>query len=165
MSLPRILTLDKDQRLIQTPAPELKKLRGRHLHIANLNITNESKIIDGARGDTLEIIAEFICVDAAAFGLKVRCSADGQDAVTLRYAGGILNVAGTEVPIEQGEDRKTLKLHIFLDKSVMEVFINQGRMSVTRVNYPGQNDLGIAAFSENGAATLKSLDIWQMSGF
>lgn len=165
MSLPRILTLDKDQRLIQTPAPELKKLRRRHLRVENLTIANESKIIAGARGDTLEIIAEFICADTGAFGLKVRCSADGQDAVTLRYAGGILNVAGTEVPIEQGEGGKTLKLHIFLDKSVMEVFINQGRSSVTRVNYPGQKDLGVAAFSENGAVTLKSLDLWQMSGF
>ncbi|RKY08440.1 MAG: hypothetical protein DRP66_04535 [Planctomycetota bacterium] len=162
MSLPRILTLDKDRRLIQTPAPELKQLRGRHLRIENLNIANESKIIDGARGDTLEIIAEFIGADAAAFGLKVRCSADGQDAVTLKYADGILNVAGTEAPIERREDRKTLKLHIFLDKSVMEVFIDEGRMSVTRVNYPGQKDLGVAAFSENGDVALKSLDIWQM---
>lgn len=162
MSLPRILTLDKDRRLIQTPAPELRQLRGRHLRIENLSIANESKIINGARGDTLEIVAEFIYADAAAFGLKVRCSADGQDAVKLRYADGILNVAGTEVPIEQGEGVKTLKLHVFLDRSVMEVFINEGRMSVTRVNYPGEKNLGVAAFSENGSVTLKSLDIWQM---
>jgi sucrose-6-phosphate hydrolase SacC (GH32 family) len=44
----------------------------------------------------------------------------------------------------------------------MEVFINDGRASVTRVNYPGEEDLGIAAFSENGRVTLKSLDVWQM---
>jgi sucrose-6-phosphate hydrolase SacC (GH32 family) len=47
-------------------------------------------------------------------------------------------------------------------KSVMEVFINDGRASVTRVNYHGEEDLGIAVFSENGCVTLKSLDIWQM---
>lgn len=162
MSLPRILTLDKDKRLIQTPAPELRQLRGRHLRFENLSIVDESKIISGARGDTLEIITEFINADAAAFGLKVRCSADGQDAVSLRYTDGILNVAGTEVPIEQGKDPRSLKLHVFLDKSVMEVFINQGRASVTRVNYPGQKNLGVAAFSEKGTATLKSIDIWQM---
>ena len=49
-----------------------------------------------------------------------------------------------------------------LDKSVMEVFINDGGTSVTRVNYPRQQDLGITAFSENGEVTLKSLDVWQM---
>ena len=162
MSLPRILTLDKDHRLIQTPAPELSQLRGQHLRIENLSIANESKVIDGARGEMLEIKAEFIYADAAAFGLRVRCSEDGQDAITLRYANGILNVAGTEVPIARRDGPKTLKLHVFLDRSVMEVFINDGRMSVTRVNYPGENDLGVGVFSENGSVTLKSLDIWQM---
>jgi beta-fructofuranosidase len=162
MSLPRVLTLDGDDTLRQTPAPELQQLRGKHLHLENLSLKNESKRVDDAQGDTLEIIAEFIPNDAAAFGLKVRCSEDGQNAVTLRYANGILNAAGTEVPITNGEELKRLKLHVFLDRSVMELFINDGRMSVTRVNYPGENDLGIAVFSENGNATLRSLDIWQL---
>jgi len=161
MSLPRILTLDKDQRLVQTPATELRKLRGQHVRIENMAISSESRRIDAAQGDTLEIIAEFEVDDATAFGLKVRCSNDGQDAVMLRYANGILNVAGTEVPIALA-DQKTLKLHVFLDKSVMEVFINDGIASVTRVDYPGEKDLGITAFSENGTVTLKSLDVWQM---
>ena len=162
MSLPRILTLDENQRLIQTPATELRKLRGQHVRVENLNISSESKRIDTAQGDTIEIIAEFEPDDATAFGLKVRCSDDGQNAVVLRYADGILNVSGTEVPIALG-DRKSLKLHVFLDKSVMEVFINDGIASATRVDYPGQTDLDIAAFSENGRVTLESLDVWRMT--
>ncbi|MBC8870509.1 MAG: GH32 C-terminal domain-containing protein [Planctomycetes bacterium] len=162
MSLPRILTLDENQRLVQTPATQLKKLRGQHVRVENLNIFSESKRIDAAQGDTIEILAEFEPEDATAFGLKVRCSEDGQDAVTIRYAAGILNVAGTELPVASGENQKTLKLHVFLDKSVMEVFINDGIASVTRVNYPGEKDLGISAFAENGSVTLKSLDVWQM---
>ena len=82
--------------------------------------------------------------------------------MTLRYADGTLNVAGTEVPIALEEEGKFIKLHVFIDKSVMEVFINDGRASVTRVNYPGEEDLSIAAFSENGRVKLKSLDVWQM---
>jgi beta-fructofuranosidase len=162
MSLPRVLTLDKDQRLVQAPAVELKKLRGRHVRVENLSLSSESRRIEGAQGDTLEIVADFEPGNASAFGLKVRCSEDGRDAATLRYADGTLNVAGTEVPIPLGEERKTIKLHVFLDKSVMEVFINDGLASVTRVNYPGEEDLGVAAFSENGCVTLKSLDVWQM---
>jgi beta-fructofuranosidase len=162
MSLPRVLTLDKHQNLVQTPAKELEKLRGQHVRVENLNLSSESKSIDAARGDTIEILGEFEPGDATAFGLKVRCSEDGRDAVTLRYADGMLNVAGTEVPIALGEQRKTITLHVFLDKSVMEVFINDGLVSVTRVNYPGEEDLGVAAFSENGCVTLKSLDVWQM---
>lgn len=162
MSLPRILTLDEDDRLIQTPAPELKRLRGRHLRIEDLSITNESRRLDGVQGDTLEILAEFVPADATAFGLRVRCSQDGRDALSLRYADGILNVAGTETPVVLGEDTKTLKLHVFLDRSVMEVFLDDGRVSVTRVDYPGEEDLGVAVFAENGRVTLKSLDLWHM---
>ena len=162
MSLPRVLTLDEDLRLIQTPAPELRELRGEHRRIKNLSIASESKSIAGARGNTLEILAEFVPQDATAFGLRVRSSEDGQRGVTLSYAEGILNVAGTEVPIVPERSPQTLKLHIFLDKSVLEVFINDGLTSVTRVDYPPENDRGLAVFSENGAVTLKSLDVWNI---
>lgn len=162
MSLPRVLTLDKDLRLIQNPAAELRKLRGRHVRVENLSLSSESRRIEGAQGDTLEIVAEFDVGIATACGLKVRCSDDGQNAVALRYADGTLDLGGTVVPTALGEDGSTFKLHVFLDKSVMEVFINGGIASVTRVDYPGEKDLGVAAFSENGRATLKSLDIWQM---
>lgn len=161
MSLPRILTLDASGQLIQTPAPELAALRGEHTHAAGLTIASEFKPIKGAEGKQLEIIAEFIPDSATAIGLKLRSSSDGQRAITLRYADGTLNVAGTEVPLKSA-DRQTLKLHVFLDRSVMEVFINDGQTAVTRVEYPSEDDLGVGVFAENGKATLKSLDVWRM---
>jgi len=160
MSLPRILTLDKDQRLIQRPAPELRKLRGKHRRIKKLVLNSEAKRLNDVRGDTIEIIAEFTAANANAFGLKVRQSKDGKDAITIRYENGSLNVAGTEVPLKL--NAKNLKLHLFIDKSVLEVFINDGAVSVTRVEYPGEKDLGVSVFAENGSVTLKSLDAWQM---
>lgn len=160
MSLPRILTLDKKQRLIQTPAPELRKLRGKHYSIKQLDLDNKEERLKGIEGDTLEILAELESGDATAFGLKVRQSDDGTNAVTIRCTDGNLNVAGTDVPLKLLSGK--LKLHIFIDKSVLEVFINDGVTSVTRVEYPGENDLGLSAFAENGSATLKSMDAWDM---
>ncbi|MDP6524987.1 MAG: glycoside hydrolase family 32 protein [Kiritimatiellia bacterium] len=161
MSLPRVLTLDKEQRLVQAPAPELKKLRGKHREIKGLKVESKSEVLKDIRGDALEIIAQFAKADAGAFGLKVRQSEDGKTAVTIRYADGQLNVAGTELPLKPGEG-KTLKLHVFIDKSVLEVFINDGETSVTRVEYPGEKDLGVSVFAENGSVTLESLDAWEM---
>jgi beta-fructofuranosidase len=120
MSLPRILSLDVDHNLIQTPIIELRSLRGRHSQIENLGLSNESKRLDGVAGDTLEIIANFVPEDAEAFGLKVRCSEDGRNSLLLRYAHGILNVAGTKVPVPLDVGAERLELHVFLDKSVME---------------------------------------------
>lgn len=74
----------------------------------------------------------------------------------------MLNVSGTGVPLEPKGGNKTIKLHVFLDRSVMEVFVAGGRDAVTRVEYPGEEDLGIAVFAENGRAALEFLDVWQM---
>ena len=87
---------------------------------------------------------------------------DGARAITLRYADGWLNVSGTKVPLELKGENKTPKLHVFLDRSVMEVFIDDGWAAVTRVEYPQETDLGVAVFAEDGKATLESLDVWQM---
>ena len=163
MSLPRVLTLDRGGRLIQTPAPELKKLRGRHTRVAEIVLDSAFKRINGAEGKQLELIAEFIPGDAKAFGLKLRSSGDGSRAIVLRYSGGTLNVAGTDVPVQPAGKAKSLRLHVFLDRSVMEVFINGGRQAVTRVEYPGEDDLSVGVFAEGGKATVKSLDAWQMN--
>ena len=163
MSLPRVLTLDEELRLIQTPAPELRRLRGKHHAIKSLTVRNSAKRLDGIAGDTLEIVAEFAGADARAFGLKVRQSGDGKDAVTIRYANETLDVAGTEVPLKLTSPSKTLKLHLFLDRSVLELFVNDGVTSVTRVEYPGEQDLDVSVFAEDGSVTLKSFDAWEMT--
>jgi beta-fructofuranosidase len=162
LSLPRVLSLDEELNLIQTPAPELENLRGGHRRIEDLAIADETKSLEDFEGDTIELVAAFEKGDAAAFGLKLRCDDSGRRGVILRFFDGILNVAGTQVPVDLEADGSTLELHVFLDKSVMELFINGGRACVTRVNYPGSDDLGISVFAEDGGVMLKSLDLWQM---
>jgi len=66
-----------------------------------------------------------------------------------------------KVPLKLDQDQGTLTLHVFLDKSVMEVFADGGTAAVTRVIYPGKN-LGVAVFSVVGRATVLALDIWRM---
>ena len=160
MSLPRIITLDEDARLIQTPAPELKKLRGDAVVVKKMTVSDASKFISGAGGDTIEIVAEFHPGDAKAFGLKLRCGDDGKNALVIRQDAAKLNVAGTDVPVVIG---KTLKLQIFLDRSVMEVFVNDGTHTVTRVVYPGRKDLKVAIFAEGGTAAIKAMTVWRMN--
>ena len=162
LSLPRILSLDEERNLIQSPAPELETLRGQHHHMANLQVVGETKTLDGIEGDTIELVVEIAPGSAAAFGLKLRCSENGERGITLRCADGVLNVAGTRAPVALENRSMILKLHLFLDRSVMELFINDGRSCVTRVIDPGAEDLGVSVFAEEGGVTLRSLDAWQM---
>ena len=74
-----------------------------------------------------------------------------------------MSVAGTKIPFQLKSHEEILELQIFLDKSVMEVFVNGGREVFTRVIYPGEKDLGIELFASGGDALVESLDVWQMS--
>lgn len=57
---------------------------------------------------------------------------------------------------------ETVKLRIFIDKSVVEVFINGKQALAVRV-YPGRDDsTGVSLRAQGQEAELKSLDAWQM---
>jgi len=57
---------------------------------------------------------------------------------------------------------ETLKLHIFIDRSVVEVFVN-GKACVAARVYPGRKDsLGVSLRAQGNGAKLLVLDAWQM---
>ncbi len=62
--------------------------------------------------------------------------------------------------LKKGE---SLKLRIYLDRSVMEVFAN-GRQCITQRIYPSRPDsLGVSIFASGGNVKVKRLDAWDMS--
>ena len=59
-------------------------------------------------------------------------------------------------------DNEPLQLRVFIDRSVVEVFVNGRQCLAVRV-YPGRDDsLGVSLRAQGSAATLKRLDAWQM---
>jgi len=162
LGLPRVLSIGPDGLLRQRPAPELEKLRDEHFGTAGLDLKKGRYLLKNAGGDTLEIKAAFDQGDAKSIGLKVRRSKDGKRAVTIRCDRQTLDVAGVKVPLLLSGAEKALTLHVFLDKSVMEVFVNDGRQAVAKVIYPPEKDVGIELFAAGGTANIKSVDIWQI---
>ena len=143
-------------------------MRRSHSHVEGLRLRDGSHRIDGARGDCFEIVAELALGDAGACRLLVRGSADGRRGLTIRWSAAGLDVAGTEVAAAEPvlADRVTpgaLRLHLFLDKAVMELFIADGSAAVTRVNYPVDEDLDVHFFAEGGTAIgVRSRVIWRV---
>jgi beta-fructofuranosidase len=57
---------------------------------------------------------------------------------------------------------ETLKLRVFVDQSIVEVFVNDRQCLTVRV-YPGREDsTGVSLYARGADATLRSLDAWQM---
>jgi beta-fructofuranosidase len=162
LALPRVLSIGEDGHLRQHPVPELQKLRTRHWSFSQIELHNANQKLDNVQGKQLEILAQFELQDAKRLGLNVRCGDDGSDGIPIAYDGLDLEVDGVKFRFTLAEDETKLTLHIFLDRSVMEVFVNDGCACATRVIYPPEKNLGVEIFSQAGKTTLSKLDIWEM---
>lgn len=66
-------------------------------------------------------------------------------------------------PVWLASDER-LKLHVFIDRSVVEVFVNDRQCLAVRV-YPGRPEsMGVSLRTQGQDAKLISLDAWQMKG-
>jgi beta-fructofuranosidase len=73
----------------------------------------------------------------------------------------VLSRAPETAPVYLEPD-EPIRLRVFIDKSVVEVFIN-GRQCVALRVYPGRADsIGVSLRAQGRDAELKSLDAWQM---
>jgi sucrose-6-phosphate hydrolase SacC (GH32 family) len=91
----------------------------------------------------------------------VRRSKDGKQAIAISYDGKHLDVAGMKASLTIPDDKRSLKLHIFLDKSLLEVYANDG-VCVTRVIDAAGDHLGVEAFAQGGGAKLATLEVWPL---
>ena len=163
LTLPRVLTLLPEGRLAMEPLPELRNLRGRHYGCTDIALASEySNVRTNVEGHRLEILVNVEPGTADAFGVVV--GADTPHPVEIGYdrIGKRLFSGDRGGSFELLREEETLELHIFLDKSVIEVYAN-GRTCITTRYYPKQADLlGLNLFARGGTAKARSVDVWEM---
>jgi beta-fructofuranosidase len=145
MTLPRILSLNAAGYLRQQPAVEFEQLRGTPVVETGLEVQQgQPRLLDRIQGDALEIAAEVAMNGAAEVGFELRRSREGQAAATVRLnrTTGSLLVGNVRAVIPRGAEKYNVRL--FLDKSVLEVFVNDGDAAVYTTLEAGANDVGIA---------------------
>ncbi len=165
LTLPRILTLGLDGTLRVKPAPEFQKLRDTHEHLENISITPQSSIILGRFIDlNLEICAKFEFGDVASFGFKLFQSSEYDQGEIIEFDALNCKIrAGKEVgKLKSVEGKKLVDFHVFVDKSVIEIFINNQECLTSRI-YPKDNNSNLfKIFAKNGKVKLQSLDLWTL---
>ncbi|MHC2204388.1 beta-fructofuranosidase [Paenibacillus sp. PvR053] len=166
MSLPREVLLDGD-RLLFRPVEEIADYRCSAYEIHDVALEGERDMEAG--GDCYELQVVFEASEAEEFGLKLRVH--GEEETVLSYrpddklfrfnrdrAGiGPKGERSAEVELIDGK----LALRIFVDKSSVEVFIQDGEKVMTGRIYPGPEALGIKAYS-NGHCRIESLHKWDI---
>jgi beta-fructofuranosidase len=155
-----VLTIGPDGRPQQTPIAQLQQLRTEHFNRSGFTLENASYTLPQPVSNTVELGLLIQPGDGTLVLRMPGHSDDGQPA-TIRYDGTTLDVLGTPVALRLGED-EPLKFQLFLDRSVLELFVNGGRVAVTRLLNVTTDAPTIEIGVEAGSVTVISLDLWQL---
>jgi len=179
-SLIRELSLtrtDNSFRLRHQPIRELQSLRHESHHWQDAIIHPGANLPSGLQGNSLEILAEFQLTGAADyFGFRVLVGENEHTTISYKVKDKILLVDRTHsghVDFKEGFARihmaellpinNTIRLHIFVDCSSVEVFASDGLVTFSECVFPAEHSRGLELFAEGGDVLLKSLDIYQLN--
>jgi beta-fructofuranosidase len=191
MTLPRILSLEADGTLGMRPAVEVESLRTNPRSAASRELpANTEVVLDTPGGKTVEIEAEIDLGAAREVCLSVLRSPDGAEHTDVRLFQRIerdwfglyrsqrpcvLAIDTTRAslladvqarPPEAGPlllaDGEPLRLRVFVDRSLVEVFAND-RQCLTLRTYPSRADsAGLALRAQGASVALRALRVWDM---
>ena len=173
--LPRSLWIGEDGTLRMRPVKELETLRGKERTWSNIVLDDgDTRMLDGIVGDSCELKITMEPAAAGQCGVKVRASVSGEEETLLYYdteakelvfdstgsgVDGRRTVERAPFVLKEGE---ALELHVFVDKSIVEVYAND-RQAICRRVYPGRSDsLNVVLFTAGGAVEVAMARAWEM---
>ena len=192
MTLPRRLTLRGQDELRMEPVAAVEALRGEHVRIESMTLpANEEVVLDGVSGNAMELLAEIDPQGSSVIEMNVLRSS-GQEEFTRiafyknrgfhvqrdgsRRRESLISIDSSRASLAPDatcrapetapiylENDEPLQLRVFLDRSVVEVFVNGKQCVAVRV-YPEREDsLGVSLRAQGREAALNSLDAWPMA--
>lgn len=193
MTLPRLLSLDEYDQLVEKPYGDYQSLRGAHQNISNMPLeANKEVVLPNIEGNVVELALEIDLQKCKTIEINVLQSPEKEEytrIVVMREAGypntartskrkirtstlmldathsSVSDLVGIRQPeiadffLAKGE---ILKLHIFIDRSIVEVFANERKSLVLRP-YPALDASRLVSIRAVGLpAQLLKADAWQM---
>lgn len=171
--LPVNLTLDEKGRLLVKPIEALQSLRKKQLlSFQNKTLAEANQLLSAVKGPMLEVIVEIKPLKARKYGLKVGCSPNGEEETSIYYdqSSQSLQADRTKTSktrkygLEGGKldfGKENLKLHLYLDHSMVETYANDYKSLTTRI-YPSLPDaLGLKLWADQDII-IENMQIWQL---
>ena len=178
-SIPRVLTLRRYSdglRLVQRPVEELQRLRNKPFNFENANVekANKNLAARNANGDVYELEVELRPEQATVIGLRLRWKRDDETLVGFDAMKNEVFIDRTHSgetsfsPDFPGRHSATLeknlsvKLHIFVDRSSVEIFANNGERILSERIYPHPGNNNIEFYSNGKGGKIVSFKMWQL---
>jgi beta-fructofuranosidase len=166
LTIPRELEL-KEGKLYQKPVEELKKLRKNKIKITNLKVIEKQKIqIEGLKGTSVEFLLDALKVEGDTFQIFFRNEA------TLVYNSDKAEISLLRRNVKTGvQEKRTChisrlnKLHVFMDTSSIEIFINEGEEVFTARFFPDPMDESLIFYANKADFSMTKWDLDAMKFF
>lgn len=167
MTIPRELRLSKEGTLLVQPVSELEMLRTTPFEITKSSINPLSEI----QSQTFEMKLEVeITNDDASFEIGICVSEDHKEETVITYDRNEVSVnlqkSGqglkgiSRAPVSLIDN--TLHLHIYIDSSSIELFINNGEKVITNRIYPSSTSKGAYLKLHSPSVQIRSIEAWQL---
>ena len=178
-SIPREIRLRRyadGLRLVQRPIKELRSLRHEKLRIGDASVAEANAKIR-ARGWTdrsYEIECELQPAEGGQVGLRLRERKDEETLVGFDAGAGEVFVDKTrsgetafskDFPGRHSATvakKASVKLHVFVDHSSVEVFVNDGERVLSERIYPHAGSDGLEIFEKGNGGKVKVFTLWNL---
>lgn len=161
LALPRLLTLGDDRRPRQIPHPALETLRRDHQPIPAQRVTDGRTRLATAADTCLELLLTLDPAPEAAFSLEICATNTPTPALRLHNAAGRVYLDDVALNWPRAQEGP-LSLRLFLDRSVVELFSQDGQVAATLVRPLPQGAVDIALHVEQGDVAVEG-SLWQMA--
>ena len=142
-------------RLFRKPVREIETIHKRRHSWQNQPLTSTSNLLGGIEGELFDIRAEIEFGDARAVGFTVR----GED-IHYDVNAQELTCLEKSAPLQSIDGR--LQLQILVDRTSIEVFGNDGRLSMCSYFLPDMANRKLKIFSSGGEAQIISLEVYEL---
>ena len=170
MTIPRELHI-RNGKIFSTPAKELEKLRKwKPITFGNV-VIDEPTTFDGVAGEACELVMTIDAARSKKFSIALRASDIEQTVLTYNANGkftfdrtnsGLTIHEAANVREILVEPQEKLKLHIFIDRSSVEVFINDGAEVISARIYPKRTSQKIIFTPEDELLVIDSLEYYKL---
>ena len=142
-------------RLFRKPVKEIETIHDQRHSWNNRKLTSTNNFLDGIEGELFDIRTEIELGDASAVGFTVRGEDIHYDIDTQTLS--CLEKSASLQPIDG-----RIELQILVDRSSIEVFGNDGRLSMCSCFLPDAKNRSLRIFSSGGEARIISLDVYEL---
>ena len=172
LTIPRELQF-RDGKVYTVPPKELEGMRGEGAHYKDLSLAKGTKTtLNGVKGNCGELLFEVDVKESGTFEFELFSDykeektvvkyllEDGKPVLELnRDLSGAGGKGIRKVILQPFGD--TLKFRIFLDKSALEIFVNDGAEVMTTRVYPKTESQEMVFIPQDGKLVIKSLDWYE----